>query len=126
MQQEIFGPVIPVIEYENLDEVINKVNSRPKPLALYIFSEKKKIQKKILNTVPAGGATINDTLMHIVNNKIPFGGVGNSGIGGYHGFYSFKTFSNNKPYVKRGTWMDVPIRYAPFGKKLVILKQLMK
>jgi len=126
MQQEIFGPIIPVIEYENLDEVIKTVNSRPKPLALYIFSGNKKTQKYILNRVPAGGATVNDTLMHIVNNKIPFGGVGNSGIGGYHGFYSFKTFSNNKPYVKRGTWMDVPIRYAPFGKKLALLKQLMK
>ncbi len=127
MQQEIFGPVIPVIEYDNIDDVIKTVNSRPKPLALYIFSESGKIQKKLLREVPAGGATVNDTLMHIVNNKVPFGGVGNSGIGGYHGFYSFKTFSNNKPFVKRGTWMDVPIRYAPYVKsKLAVLKKLMK
>ncbi len=126
MQQEIFGPVLPVIEYEELDEIIKTINDRPKPLALYLFSQRKKVIKKVLQKVPAGGATINDTLMHIVNNKVPFGGVGNSGIGGYHGFYSFERFSNQKPYVKRGTWMDVPIRYAPFGKKLMILKQLMK
>jgi aldehyde dehydrogenase (NAD+) len=126
MQQEIFGPIIPVIEYDDLDKVIETVNARPKPLALYLFTERSSTRRKVLAKVPAGGATVNDTLMHIVNNKIPFGGVGNSGIGGYHGFYSFERFSNNKPFVRRGTWMDVPIRYAPFGKKILILKQLMK
>ncbi len=126
MQQEIFGPILPVISYSNLDEVIKTVNSRPKPLALYLFTQSKKVQKHILQRVPAGGVTINDTLMHIVNNNVPFGGVGNSGMGGYHGFYSFQLFSNHKPFVKRGTWMDVPVRYAPYGKKLKIIKWLMK
>ncbi len=126
MQQEIFGPILPVITYSNLNEVIEKVNARPKPLALYLFSESKKTQKQVLQRVPAGGVSINDTLMHIVNNKVPFGGVGNSGMGGYHGYYSFELFSNIKPYVKRGTWMDMPIRYAPYGNKLRILKKLMK
>jgi aldehyde dehydrogenase (NAD+) len=126
MQQEIFGPILPVISYNRLEEVLDIIASKPKPLALYLFSEKNQTQKMVLQRVSAGGATINDTLMHIANNHVAFGGVGNSGIGGYHGYYSFKTFSNNKPYVKRGTWMDVPIRYAPFGKKLAILKRLMK
>ncbi len=126
MQQEIFGPILPVITYSNLDEVIEKVNARPKPLALYLFTQSKKVQKQILERVPAGGVSINDTLMHIVNNRVPFGGVGNSGTGGYHGFYSFQQLSNHKPFVKRGTWMDVPIRYAPYAKKLKIIKWLMK
>ncbi|RLD91340.1 MAG: aldehyde dehydrogenase family protein [Bacteroidetes bacterium] len=126
MQQEIFGSILPVITYRTIEEVIEKVNDRPKPLALYLFSENRKTQKVVLERVPAGGVSINDTLMHIVNNKVPFGGVGNSGIGGYHGFYSFILFSNPKPYTKRGTWMDVPIRYAPYGKKLGIIKKLMK
>jgi len=126
MQQEIFGPILPIITYERIEDVITKVNENPKPLALYLFSENRKTHKKILERVPAGGVNINDTLMHIVNNKVPFGGVGNSGIGGYHGFYSFELFSNAKPFVKRGTWMDVPIRYAPYGKKLKIIKLLMK
>lgn len=126
MQQEIFGPILPVITYRTIDEVIEKVNARPKPLALYLFTERKSVQKQILKRISSGGVSINDTLMHIVNNKVPFGGVGNSGIGGYHGFYSFELFSNHKPYVKRGTWLDVPIRYAPYGNKLKIIKWLMK
>ena len=126
MKQEIFGPVLPVITYDNIEEAVEKVNGQPKPLALYLFSENSKLQKQILERVPAGGVSINDTLMHIVNNKVPFGGVGNSGMGGYHGFHSFKLFSNAKPFVKRGTWMDIPIRYAPYGNKLGIIKKLMR
>ncbi len=126
MQQEIFGPILPVITYDDMEEVAATVNARPKPLALYLFSESSRQQKFVLERVSAGGVTINDTLMHIVNNKVPFGGVGNSGMGGYHGFYSFELFSNAKPYVKRGTWMDMPIRYAPYGNKLKIIKKLMK
>lgn len=126
MQQEIFGPILPVISYRNLEEVIEKINDRPKPLALYLFSESKKTHKRLIQRVPAGGVSVNDTLMHIVNNKVPFGGVGNSGMGGYHGYYSFTLFSNPKPYTQRGTWMDVPIRYAPYGNKLRIIKRLMK
>jgi aldehyde dehydrogenase (NAD+) len=126
MQQEIFGPVLPVISYDNPDEIIRLINNRPKPLALYLFSENRQLRKKILENVPAGGVTFNDTLMHIVNNKVPFGGVGNSGMGGYHGFYSFELFSNAKPFVKRGTWLDIPVRYAPYGNKLKIIKKLMR
>ncbi len=126
MQQEIFGPVFPVLTFEDYDEVVAKINSRPKPLAMYLFSGNKKLQKEMVNRIPAGGVCINDTVMHIANPKLPFGGTGNSGTGKYHGKYSFETFSNAKPVVKRGNWPDVPVRYAPYGKKLKILKLLMR
>ncbi len=126
MQQEIFGPILPVLTFSNPDEIISQVNARPRPLALYVFSKNKAFQKKIIGSIPAGGVTVNDTLMHIASNKLPFGGVGNSGIGKYHGIFSFETFSNAKPVVYRGTWMDPPIRYAPYGKKLKIIKYLMR
>jgi aldehyde dehydrogenase (NAD+) len=126
MQQEIFGPILPVLGYTDVDEVIRQVNARPRPLALYVFSKNKTFLNRMVKNIPAGGVTLNDTLMHIVSSKLPFGGVGNSGIGKYHGFYSFQTFSNAKPVVRRGTWLDVPIRYAPYGKKLRIIKYLMR
>ena len=126
MQQEIFGPVLPILTFSEPDEVVRFVNSRPRPLALYVFSQNRAFRKKMVEQIPAGGVTVNDTLMHIVSNQLPFGGVGNSGMGQYHGFYSFQTFSNAKPVVKRGNWLDVPIRYAPYGKKLKILKYLMR
>jgi len=125
MQQEIFGPVLPMLTFKDTDEIISQVNARPRPLALYVFSKSHSFQKKIINGIPAGGVTVNDTLMHIASNKLPFGGVGNSGIGKYHGHFSFETFSNAKPVVYRGTWLDIPIRYAPYGKKLKIIKYLM-
>ncbi len=125
MQQEIFGPVLPILTFNDTDEIISQVNARPRPLALYVFSKSHSFQKKIINSIPAGGVTVNDTLMHIASNKLPFGGVGNSGIGKYHGHFSFETFSNAKPVVYRGTWLDIPIRYAPYGKKLKIIKYLM-
>lgn len=125
MQQEIFGPILPVMSFRELDEAIHLINSRPRPLALYVFAASKRFHKKVIAEVPAGGVTVNDTLMHIASNKLPFGGVGNSGIGKYHGFESFKTFSNAKPVVYRGTWLDVPIRYAPYKSKLKIIKRLM-
>ncbi len=125
MQQEIFGPILPVITFQDVEEAIRRVNSRPRPLALYVFAKNKGFQKKIISAIPAGGVTVNDTLMHIAGSKLPFGGVGNSGIGKYHGFESFRAFSNIKPIVYRGRWIDVPIRYAPYGSKLKIIKYLM-
>ncbi len=126
MQQEIFGPILPVLTFKDSDEIISYVNARPRPLALYVFSKNNTFQKKIIGSIPAGGVTVNDTLMHIASNKLPFGGVGNSGTGKYHGHFSFETFSNAKPVVYRGTWLDIPIRYAPYGKKLKIIKYLMR
>ncbi len=125
MKQEIFGPVLPVISYRELDEAIQLINNRPRPLALYVFANSRSLQRKVVAAVPAGGVTVNDTMMHFVSPKLPIGGVGNSGIGKYHGFESFKTFSNAKPIVYRGTWLDIPIRYAPYKSKLKIIKYLM-
>lgn len=126
MQEEIFGPILPVIEFLNLDEVVAFVNSRPKPLAFYYFSENKRKQKEILSKTTSGGGCINDVLMHIANDHLPFGGVGNSGMGSYHGKYSFETFSHSRSILKKATWFDVPVRYAPYGSKIRLLKMLIK
>ncbi len=126
MQQEIFGPVLPVLAFENYDEVIQAVNGRPKPLAFYLFTDNVKLQKRLIGMIPAGGVTVNDTVMHIGSPRLPFGGIGNSGTGKYRGKFSFDTFSNVKPVVKRGKWPDVPVRYAPYGNKIKILKYIMR
>lgn len=126
MKQEIFGPIIPIIAFDNLDDAIKIVKSLPKPLALYYFSNCKQKQKKIVNNISAGGITINDVIMHFASNKLPFGGVGNSGAGKYHGKFSFDTFSNKKSVVLKSTWIDIPIRYAPFKNKLGIVKWLIR
>ena len=126
MKQEIFGPVLPVISYNDINKVVSFVNNRPKPLALYIFSNNKSKVNKLIKKIPAGGVTVNDTVMHFVNSKLPFGGVGNSGTGNYHGKYSFETFSHKKSVTYRGNWPDVPVRYAPFKNKLKIIKKILK
>jgi aldehyde dehydrogenase (NAD+) len=126
MQKEIFGPILPVISYNNLDQLLEMLKMCPSPLALYFFSKNKKHVKKILERVPAGGVTINDTIMHFVNNKLPFGGTGNSGMGKYHGKHSFEVFSNSKPVVYKATWLDIPLRYAPFRNKLKYVRKLMR
>jgi len=126
MQQEIFGPILPVLTFKDTEKIIAHINARPRPLALYVFSKSNRFREKIIGSIPAGGVTVNDTLMHIASNRLPFGGVGNSGTGKYHGYFSFETFSNAKPVVYRGTWLDIPIRYAPYGKKLKIIKYLMR
>lgn len=126
MQQEIFGPLFPIITYDKLDEAIEIVLGMPKPLALYFFSNCKPKQKIIVQRISAGGVTINDTIMHIASSKLPFGGVGNSGTGKYHGKFSFDTFSNQKAVVYKSTWLDMPIRYAPYGTKIRIIKWLMR
>lgn len=126
MQMEIFGPILPVITYNDLDHLIEMLKMCPNPLALYFFSKNKEHVRKILDKVSAGGVTINDTIMHFVNSKLPFGGTGNSGMGKYHGKHSFEVFSNAKPVVYKATWIDIPIRYAPFGNKLKYVRRLMK
>lgn len=126
MEDEIFGPLLPIIEYSALDDAIGYIRSKEKPLALYYFSEDKKSIEKILSTVSSGGATINDTIIHVASSNIPFGGVGTSGVGQYHGKASFDTFSHNKSIIKRGTFFELPIRFAPYKDKLTLLKKLMK
>ena len=126
MEREIFGPIFPILPFEILDEVIRLVNSKDKPLAIYYFSEDKNKIEKVLNSTSSGGVTINDTLVHVSSSYLPFGGVGNSGMGEYHGKYSFDLFSNKKGVMNRKTFLDLKIRYAPFQNKLTIVKKIMK
>ena len=114
MQEEIFGPILPVISYKHLDDAVESINDRPHPLATYIFTEDKKLAKKLINRIPFGGGCVNDTILHIANHNLPFGGVGNSGMGNYHGKYSFRTFSHMKSVLLNTTKVDIPVRYAPF------------
>ena len=116
MQEEIFGPVLPVLTYDTLDEAIAFVRSRPHPLALYFFSEDKAAQRRILHETAFGGGCINDTIIHLATSRMGFGGVGQSGMGSYHGKKSFDTFSHEKSIVDKKTWMDMPVRYMPYSK----------
>lgn len=126
MQEEIFGPLLPVVSFESIEDAITFVKNKPKPLALYLFTSDKKNLKLMLDQISAGGVTVNDTIMHFTNANLPFGGVGNSGIGSYHGESSFKSFSHMKPVMKRATWLDIPLRYPPFLKKLKLVKLVLK
>jgi acyl-CoA reductase-like NAD-dependent aldehyde dehydrogenase len=127
MKDEIFGPILPVIEYDDIKEVLEIVNHRfSKPLALYVFTEDKAFENEILTRTSSGGGCVNDTLMHLGNPNLPFGGVGDSGIGAYHGESSFTTFSHQKSIHTKSTVMDMAIRYAPYKGNLPILKKLMK
>ena len=120
MQQEIFGPVLPVLPYEKLDDCIDFIRSRPKPLALYIFSENKMNQEKVLNSCSFGGGCINDTVIHLASSHMSFGGVGESGMGSYHGKKSFATFTHYRSVLKQGK-LDVKLRYFPYksGKEKI-------
>ncbi|MEJ8606052.1 aldehyde dehydrogenase [Riemerella anatipestifer] len=113
MQEEIFGPLLPVITFDHIDEPISYINQHEKPLALYYFG-KTKTAKEVISKTSSGGGCINDTLMHIANHHLPFGGVGNSGMGKYHGKYSFLAFSNERAIVKTPTFLDLPFKYVPF------------
>jgi aldehyde dehydrogenase (NAD+) len=126
MQEEIFGPLLPILSFSSLKEVIHTINSSDKPLAAYYFGEQKVQQDVFLKELYFGGGCINDTLIHITSKQLPFGGVGTSGIGSYHGFKSFECFSHQKGIVKRGTWLDIPVRYAPYDSKLPLIKKLFK
>jgi aldehyde dehydrogenase (NAD+) len=126
MKEEIFGPILPIIEYEHIDEVIHFVQERPKPLALYLFSESNIVQERVTNELSFGGGCMNDTLLHIATPYLPFGGVGESGTGNYHGEYSFFTFSHSKGVLKQTTKMDLPFRYPTFKNGLTLLRKLLK
>lgn len=124
MEGEIFGPILPIIAYETEHEIEKIITNYGKPLGLYIFSNKKKFQNRILRKYSFGGGVINDTVMQITNKKIPFGGIGNSGIGGYHGKFSFDLFSHKKSILKRATWLDVPLRYPPHNIPVKWVKKM--
>ena len=126
MQEEIFGPVLPVLTYENLDEAISFIRSRPKPLALYLFTANKETERRIMGSVAFGGGCVNDTLVHTATSHIPFGGVGESGMGGYHGKWGFDTFTHYKSVLRKSTRLDMAMRYPPYGEKLKLFRRVMK
>jgi aldehyde dehydrogenase (NAD+) len=124
MKDEIFGPLLPIITYNDESEIDAIIAKYEKPLGLYIFSERKKFCNRIIDKHSFGGGCINDTMIHFSNKKLPFGGVGHSGIGAYHGQLSFDTFSHHKAVVKKATWIDIPLRYAPYNNKLTLVKKI--
>jgi len=126
LKEEIFGPIFPIMTFGNLSEVIKYVNKRDKPLALYYFSEDKNNIEKIIRETSSGGVTINDTILHVGTTNLPFGGVGTSGMGSYHGKKSFDTFTHEKSVVKRGTYIEFSFRFAPFKNKINLLRKVIK
>ena len=124
MQDEIFGPILPLFGYENEEEIDEYIASFGKPLALYVFSKRRKFQKKMMKNYSFGGGVINDCVLHIANKKMPFGGVGNSGFGGYHGIHSFQLFSHKKSILKKPFLFDIPVRYPPYRLSETIVKKL--
>lgn len=126
MQEEIFGPILPVMTFENRKEVVDYLNNTEKPLALYYFSKNDENARALLAQTSSGGACINDVIMHIANENLPFGGVGNSGLGHYHGKYSLLTFSHKRAVISTPTSIDIKMRYAPYGNKIKWLRQLFK
>lgn len=124
MEDEVFGPILPVMTYENIDDAITFIKARPKPLSLYLFSESNALRKKIWSEISFGGGMVNDVIMHFVNESLPFGGVGNSGTGNYHGEAGFKTFSHFKGVISRPTFVEFPLKYYPFSKfKFALIKR---
>lgn len=117
MQEEIFGPILPVISYDHLDQAITGINQLPKPLALYIFSKNRATQTRLLDNIPSGGGCINDTVMHLTVPTLPFGGVGASGFGRYHGRAGFDTFSHQRGLLNKSFWLDLQWRYPPYKAK---------
>lgn len=125
MQEEIFGPILPVLIYESENDIDKIVSKYEKPLAFYIFSENNSFVKKMILKYSFGGGCVNDTLIHFSNKRLPFGGVGHSGIGAYHGKLSFDIFSHHKAVVKKANWLDLPMRYAPYKDKLASIKRIL-
>lgn len=124
MEDEIFGPILPILTFKNDYEVIEMVRRRPSPLALYLFTESKQTEDYILENIPFGGGCVNDTLMHLATPYLPFGGIGESGMGAYHGKYSFETFSHTKGVLKQTTNFDLPLRYSASETSLKALKKI--
>lgn len=124
MQEEIFGPLLPILPVADVEEAMEIIKSREKPLACYLFSEDRKVQDRFLRQVPFGGGCINDTVIHLATSHMGFGGVGASGMGSYHGKRSLETFSHCKSIVRKSTWMDLPIRYAPYTRAKEALLRL--
>ena len=116
MCQEIFGPVLPILTYDSIEEVIETVNSHDKPLALYIYGEDRQVIREVTSRCSFGGGCVNDCIIHIATSNMGFGGVGESGMGSYHGKTGFDTFTHYKSIVDKKTWMDLPMRYQPYNR----------
>jgi aldehyde dehydrogenase (NAD+) len=126
MEEEIFGPILPVLTYEDIDSTIAWIKSKPRPLAFYVFSESRSLCKKLIHEISFGGGTVNDVLMHFANGHLPFGGVGQSGMGSYHGEAGFRTFSHYKSVLQKPTWFELPLKYYPYSKwKLSLIKRIL-
>ena len=115
MQEEIFGPVLPILTYDSISEAVNNIRAMSHPLALYIFAGDTHVAENVIARIGFGGGCINDTIIHLATSRMGFGGVGGSGMGSYHGKKSFDTFSHQKSIVKKSTLIDLPIRYAPYS-----------
>jgi len=126
IQDEIFGPILPILSYDSLEDIDEVLTELKNPLAFYVFSQNKKFINTSIQNYPFGGSVVNDVLVHFTNPKLPFGGIGNSGVGAYHGKYSFDLMSHTKPVVKRSFWLDLPQRYAPYPKSISLLKNILK
>ncbi|WP_058306884.1 aldehyde dehydrogenase [Gracilibacillus massiliensis] len=126
MKDEIFGPILPILEYQNIEEVISGIQNHPNPLAFYFFSENDRLAEKMIEEVSFGGGCINDTLYHLASPYLPFGGIGNSGMGAYHGKESFLTFSHQKSLLKQTTKFDIPFRYPHVKNGLKLMKRFLK
>ena len=116
MGEEIFGPVMPVLTFDNVDEIYASLHEKPKPLALYLFTTDKRVMKEITTRVSFGGGCINDTIIHLATSEMGFGGVGESGMGSYHGREGFFAFSHTKSIVNKKNWIDLPMRYQPYKR----------
>lgn len=126
MKDEIFGPILPILEYSDIDLTLQAIQARPKPLALYLFTNNKHLESKILSEVSSGSACVNDTLIQFSNPHLPFGGVGDSGMGAYHGYHSFNTFSHSKGVMKKSVLLDIPLRYPQFKETYRFIKKILK
>ncbi|WP_025742702.1 aldehyde dehydrogenase family protein [Aquimarina pacifica] len=126
MQEEIFGPILPVLSFESIEEAITKIKKLPKPLSCYVFTKSNRIKKKVLDEISFGGGAINDAVMHFSEPRLPFGGVGDSGIGQYHGRYGFETFSHQKSILQKSFLIELNLKYSPYTKnKLKWIKRLL-
>lgn len=126
MEEELFGPILPVLTFTDIYEVMHRLQRMPHPLSMYIFTNDKKTEQLLIERVPFGGGCVNDVVVHLANHHLPFGGIGPSGMGNYHGKYGFDAFTHYKGIVKHATWLDVPLRYAPYEGKLNMVKKLVK
>ncbi len=126
LQEEVFCPILPLVTYRDLNEALAIINGKPRPLALYVFTRSRKTQKYILDKTMSGSGGINETVVHFINPYLPFGGVGRSGMGRYHGKYSFQTFCYKRSFLDKANWMDIPFRYPPYKGKMSLIRSLVR